>query len=212
MNNYIKLLLYLKQFEGDALLHPVEQLFPDMHINNIKSILTELSAEGLIKFEGREEKYSSVIVSKNLLTGEVYSEGSLFSREELNSGLDSFKAMITFKGSKHLKEELQMQESGKYNISVTGQGATNNIVIDSQNVSINNKIKFESLADKIINTLKHDSDIDDGLKAQIIDDMTIAKSQFVENGKVSNNLIQKILEYGSNISSIGQLVLGLFSL
>ena len=212
MNNYIRLLLHLKQFDGDGKLHPVEHIFPDTSTDDIKSILNELSEEGLIKFVGRETRYLSFVVSKNILTGETSSVESPFNDQILNSEPDPFKAKITFKGSKYLKEELQMQESGKYNIAVTGQGATNNFVIESQNVTINNKANFATRADNIIDTINNDNSIDNDIKAKVINDLTVAKKQVEQNGNVSGDTMKNILEYGSNISSIGQLILGLFTL
>jgi len=212
MNNYIRLLLHLKQFDGDGKMHPVEHIFPDTSTNDIKSILNELSEEGLIKYAGREERYLSFVVSKNILTGETSSVESPFNDQILNSEPEPFKAKITFKGSKYLKEELQMQESGKYNIAVTGQGATNNFVIESQNVTIDNKANFATRADNIIDTINNDNSIDNDIKAKVINDLTIAKKQVDQYGKVSGDTMKNILEYASNISSIGQLVLGLFTL
>lgn len=211
MNNYRKLLLHLKQFEGDGQLHLVEFLFPNTSSNALKSILNELSEEGLIKFAGREERFLSFIVEKNLLTNQTEWAEHPLNDNILNSEPESFKAKITFKGSKYLKEELQMQESSKYNISVSGQGAINNFVIESQNVTIENKFNFTNTADKIIETINNDNSIENGIKAKVINDLVIAKKQINQNGKVSGDLMNRILEYGSKISSIGQLVLGLFT-
>lgn len=204
--------MHLKQFDGDGKLHPIEHIFPDISTSDIKNILNELSEEGLIKFVGRETRYLSFVISHNLLTGETSSEESPFNDEILNSKPEPFKAKITFKGSKYLKEELQMQESGKYNIAVTGQGATNNFVIESQNVTIDNKANFATRADNIIDTINNDSSIDNDVKAKVINDLIIAKKQVDQNGKVSGDTMKHILEYASNISSIGQLVLSLFAL
>jgi len=212
MNNYLRLLLHLKQFDGDGKFHPVEHLFPDISTADIKSILNELSEEGLIKYGGREERYLSFVVEKNILTNETKWTENPLNDHILNSEPEPFKAKITFKGSKYLKEELQMQESGKYNIAVTGQGATNNFVIESQNVTIDNKTNFTNRADKIIDTIKNDDNLDNELRNRIINDLTIAKQQIDQNGKVSGDLMKRVLEYGSNISSIGQLVLGLFTI
>jgi hypothetical protein len=211
MNNYLRLLLYLKTFEGDGNEHMVEHLFPENTITEIKNILQELSDEGLVKYLGREERYLSFTVEQNILTNKTkWTDGPL-NDHILNSDPPPFKAKITFKGSKYLKEELQMQESGKYNISVNGEGAVNNFVIDSQNVSINNKTSFASRADHIIDLVKSDQSINEDIKAQVVNDVTIAKTQINQSGKISGDLMKRILEYGSNISSIGQLVLGLFS-
>lgn len=212
MSNYLRLLLHLKQFDGDGKLHPVEQLFPYTSVDDIKSILNELSEEGLIKYAGREERYLSFFVEQNILTNKTKWTESPLNEHILNSEPEPFKAKITFKGSKYLKEELQMQETGKYNIAVTGQGATNNFVIESQNVTIDSKTNFATCADNIIETITNDNRIDNDIKAKVINDLTIAKKQVDQNGKVSGDTMKQILEYASNISSIGQLVLGLFTL
>lgn len=212
MNNYIRLLLHLKQFDGDGKLHPIEHLFPESSTSDIKSILNELAEEGLIKFAGREERFLTFRFEQNLLTKESKITESPLNDQILNSEPEPFKAKITFKGSKYLKEELQMQESGKYNIAVTGQGATNNFVIESQNVTIDNKANFATRADNIIDTINNDNSIENDIKAKVINDLTIAKKQVDQNGKVSGDTMKNILEYASNISSIGQLVLGLFAI
>ncbi|WP_026968201.1 hypothetical protein [Algoriphagus terrigena] len=212
MNNYTRLLLYLKQFEGDGIEHPVEQLLSDKPEEEIRSILQELSEEGLIKYSGKETRYMSFIVETNPLTSKTKWTESPFNEHIRNSEPKPFKAKITFKGSKYLKEELQMQEQGKYNISVHGQGATNNFVIESQNVSIGNSTKFSTKADSIIEAINLDSSVDDTTKQKIINDIVLAKSQVENHGRINPGLAKQILEYGSSISSIGQLVMGLFAI
>lgn len=212
MNNYIRLLLHLKQFEGDGKFHSVEHLFKGISTADLKIILDELSEEGFIKYCGREEKYISFVIEKHFITNEFTQIENPLNNQIINSEPEPYKAKITFKGSKFLKEELQMQESGKYNIAVTGQGATNNFVIESQNVTIDNKANFATRADNIIDTINNDNSIDNDIKAKVINDLTIAKKQVDQYGKVSGETIKNILEYASNISSIGQLVLGLFAL
>ena len=71
MNNYLKILLHLKQFEGDGRFHEIETLLTDVSISELKSILKELLDEGLINFIGRETLYHSFVMEKNLLTGET---------------------------------------------------------------------------------------------------------------------------------------------
>lgn len=211
MNNYIKLLLHLKTFEGDGKEHPVEHLFPDLLTDDINNILTELSDEGLIKFSGREKRYLSFVFTQNIMTGESQTIESPNNENILKSDPKPFTAKITFKGSKYLKEELQMQEAGKYNFSLSGQGATNNIVIESKNVTINNKADFSKRVDNIINTLQSDKSVDADLKNKAVQDLQLAKTEVDKNGQVPPDLLKTILEYGSNISSIGQLVLSLLT-
>lgn len=203
MNNYLKVLLYLKKSEGDGKLHEVESILSDIDKEERKEIFIELAREDLIQLDGGRYTGLGIIVGNRNKTSKTFGGDKV---EYI-----PFSAKITFKGSKYLKEELQMQESGKYNIAVTGQGTTNNFVIESQNVTIDNKAKFANRADKIIDTINNDSSIDNNIKSKIINDLSNAKKQADQNGKVSGNLIKQILEYGSNISSIGQLVMGLFT-
>lgn len=210
MNNYLKLLLHLKQFDGDGKLHPVENLFSDISINDLKSILEELSEEGLIKYTGHEERYLSFILEQNIFTNKTKITESPLNEHVLNSEPDQFKAKITFKGSKYLKEELQMQESGKYNINVSGQGANNTFVIESNNVTIENKPDFRIKIEEIIDILKSDKTIDTELRVKAISDLTEAKEQVNNTGKLPEKLMKGILQYGSQISSIGSLLCNLF--
>lgn len=102
MNNYLRLLLHLKQFEGDGNQHPVEHLFPDSSQSNIKSILQELSDEGLITFTGRETRYLSFVVEQNILTNQTRWTENPLNDHILKTDPPPFRAKITFKGSKHL--------------------------------------------------------------------------------------------------------------
>lgn len=211
MNNYLKILLHLKQFEGDGKYHEVEPLFNDMTSSELKNVLQELADEELLKFTGRETRYDSFIVEKNILTGETNITESPFNEINRNSEPSPLKAKITFKGSKYLKEEIEMKESGKYNIAVTGSGANNTFVIESKNVDIDNKPTFNNQIEKIIDQVNNDSTIDNSTKEQVLSTLQTAKNEVDQKGKVSSEVVKKILEYGSNISSIGQLVLGLFT-
>lgn len=211
MNNYLKILLHLKQFEGDGKFHEIEPLFDEMKSSELKSVLQELMDEELIKFIGREPRFLSFVVNKNILTGETNSVEDPFNDEILNSEPEPFEAKITFKGAKYLKEEIEMKESGKYNIAVTGSGANNTFVIESKNVDINNKPIFNNQIDKIIDQINRDENIDNSTRNQILTTLETAKNEANDKGKVSSDIAKKILEYGSNISSIGQLVLGLFA-
>lgn len=212
MNNYLKLLLYLKKFEGDGKMHFIEHLFPETTIEEIRNILIELAEEGLIKYSGREERSLSFFVEKNIVTGETKTTQSPFNEHILNSKPEEFKGKITFKGSKYLKEELQMQDMGKYNIAVTGPGANNTFVIESQNVKIKNESTFNDQVDRVIAQIDKDDTIESPVKVELINDLQLAKKEFNQKGKVPQELIKNIFQYGSDISSIGQLLLGLFSI
>lgn len=211
MNNYLKILLHLKQFEGDGKFHEVEPFFDDMTSSELKNVLQELADEELIKFIGRETRYDSFVVEQNILTGKTKWAESPLNEINRKTPPETLKAKITFKGVKYLKEEIEMKESGKYNIAVTGSGANNTFVIESKNVEIHNKPTFNNQIEIIIDQINKDESIDHSTKNQILSTLETARTEVGEKGKVSSEIVKKILEYGSNISSIGQLVLGLFA-
>ena len=130
MNNYLKLLLFLKQHEGDGKLHNIEPLFPEINLDEMKAIIGELDQEGLIKYIGRETRYDSFIVEVNHMTGQSKMTESPLNRLNDITPPTPLSAKITFKGSKYLKEELEMQQTGKYNINI-GDGSTANLILES---------------------------------------------------------------------------------
>ncbi len=211
MNNYMKLLYHLKQFEGDGKFHPIEQLFPDLTTNEIGNVLKELVDEKFIQLTGREPKYDSFVFEKNILTGETKWTESPFNKLNRLQEPDEYKAKITFAGAKYLKEEIQMQESGKYNINVSGTGTNNTFVIESNNVTIENKPNFTAKIEEIINALKSDQSITSELREQVISDLQQASLEVNKSGKLPEKLMKEILEYGSQIGSIGSLLLSLFA-
>lgn len=207
----MKLLYHLKHFEGDGKFHSVEQLFPDLTTNEIGNVLKELVDEKFIQLTGREPRYDSFVVDINMLTGEgKWTEDPLNKIKRLQEP-EEYKAKITFSGAKYLKEEIQMQESGKYNINVSGAGANNTFVIESNNVTIENKPNFTAKIEEIINALKSDQSITSELREQVISDLQQASLEVNKSGKLPEKLMKGILEYGSQIGSIGSLLLSLFT-
>ena len=205
----MKLLLHLKQFEGDGKMHEIEQLFPEMPTSEKTNIFKELAEENLIILKGREPRFYSHIIDINRQTGE-----SSITESPMNEIIDKthpqkFTAKLTFKGAKYLKEEIEMQDKGKYNITVSGEGANNTFVIESSNVRIENKSEFKNQIDNIIDVLRSDHSIKNELKQQAISDFQDAKNELGQNGKLPKKIMDNILQYGSEISSIGSLVLQL---
>ena len=207
-NNYLKVLLYLKQFEGDGRFHTVEEILGDIELSQKKAILKELETEQFIQLTGREERYMSFIAEKNLITGAAKVTASPFNDIIANTPPTPFSAKITFTGSKYLKEELQMQKSGVYNINISGDSAKHTVVLESNNVTIYNQDETKNKIDQIVNTITNDNSITEELKQTAIADFHQLQTES-EAGKVSNTLIGKILSYGDQISSIGSMALSL---
>ncbi len=211
MNNYMKLLYHLKQFEGDGKFHPIEQLFLDSTTNEIGNILKELLDEKFIQLTGREPIYETFLFEKNLMTGESSLTESPLNKLKKLQEPDEYKAKITFAGAKYLKEEIQMKESGKYNINASGAGSNNTFVIESNNVTSENKPNFTAKIEEIINALKLDQSISSELREKAILDLQQASNEVSKTGKLPEKLVKGILEYGSQIGSIGSLLFSLFS-
>ena len=207
-NNYLKVLLYLKQFEGDGRFHPVEEILGDIELSQKKAILKELETEQFIQLTGREEQYLSYIFEQNPLTGQSRMVESPMNDLVSRTKQKPFSAKITFTGSKYLKEELQMQKSGVYNINISGDSAKHTVVLESNNVTIYNQDETKNKIDQIINTITNDNSITEELKQTAIADFHQLQTES-EAGKVSNTLIGKILSYGDQISSIGSMALSL---
>jgi len=210
MNNYLKLLLHLKQFEGDGKMHPIEHLFPELTSSEQENVFKELVNENFIILTGREPRYDSFILEQNIITGETKVTQNPLNKLNREIEPDEFKAKITFKGSKYLKEEIEMQESGKYNINVSGSGTNNTFVIESTNIKVENKPNFVNKLDTIIETLESDQTLSDSIKNEVIINFEKAKQEIDQTGKLPERMIKGILQYGSQISSIGNLVLRLF--
>lgn len=202
MNNYLKVLLYLKQFEGDGKFHEVESLLTDINKEEKKEIFVELAGEDLIHLDGGRHTGLPIIIG--------YADGRSKTFGGDNIRYEPYTAKITFKGSKYLKEELEMTDKGKYNISVDGN-STANVIIGSPGATINNKTEVIKAAKTIIKTIETDNSIDNVTKQEAIGDLTRFINE-VEQGNPKTETVDKVLTLGSNIASIGSLVISLIQL
>ena len=203
-NNYHKILLYLKQFEGDGEFHEIESLFVDFGLLERNEIFQELAREELI-----------------YLTGGNFSGLPLMGFADTNGKVDwvggsdrsvyiPYQAKLKFKGSKYLKEELEMTDQGKYNINVEGN-STANVIIGSPGATINNKTEIIDKVKHILETIKNDDTLNDSEKQQAIETFTQLETEIVTNNTKSLN-IEKVMTIGAKISSIGSLVVALTKL
>ena len=207
MNNYLTVLLYLKQFDGDGDFHELESVLPSLNLKQKESVFRELEVEGLIKLIGREQRMDSFIFEMNTLTGASRMTESPLN--ELNRRPQKpFSGKLTFKGSKYLKEELEMQQSGKYNINI-GHSATANLILESNNSVINNSSQAQDKIHEIIKTLTLDETLDEKSKENAISVFQNAGKELSATNAVSKGTLKNLLSVASDISSIGSLVTGL---
>lgn len=202
MNNYFKVLLYLKQFEGDGKFHEVESLLTGIDSEEKKEIFGALAREGLIHLDGGQYTGLPIIIG--------YRDGTSKTFGGDNIRYEPYTAILTFKGSKYLKEELEMEEKGKYNIKVDGN-STANVIIGSPGATINNKTEIIDKVKNIIKTIEDDNSIDASTRENAIDNFNQLLTE-IEQGKKNALTIEKIFSLGGNISSIGSLVVSLIQL
>jgi hypothetical protein len=202
MNNYLKVLLYLKQFEGDGKFHQVESVLSEIDKKEKTEIFVELAREDLIHLDGGRYVGFPIILG--------YGDGRTESFGGDNIRYEPYTAKITFKGSKYLKEELEMTDKGKYNINVDGN-STANVIIGSPGATINNKTEIINTAKTIIKTIETDNSVDNATKQQAIGDLNQFITE-VEKGKPKPDTVNKVLTLGSNVASIGSLVISLIQL
>lgn len=208
-NNYIKILAYLNQFAGDSKLYNIEDFLKQLALGNkeSKEILTELSTNGFINFDGGYKKAGGV----TLYTRDRETKRNIktFDSSYITDYIP-FKAKITLKGSKYLKEELQMQESGKYTFNFHGSTNTNNIAIESKYVNFNNQNQVQGKIDEIISLISRDNNINPELQKEAIQVFEEVRTEAV-SGKIQETLIDKMINYGDKISSIASFILSLIS-
>lgn len=202
MNNYLKVLLYLKQFEGDGKFHEVESLLPDIDKKEKKEIFVELAREDLVQLDGGRHTGLPIIIG--------YRDGSSKTFGGDNIRYEPYTAKLTFKGSKYLKEELEMEDKGKYNIKVDGN-STANVIIGSPGATINNKTEIVDKIKAILKTIENDNSIDTSSRQNAIGDFNNLLKE-VEQDTKNPATIEKIFSLGGNISSIGSLVVSLIQL
>ena len=196
MNNYLKVLLYLKQFEGDGKFHEAESLLTDIDSEEKKEIFGALAREDLIYLDGGRYTGLPIIIG--------YRDGRSKTFGGDNIQYEPYTAKLTFKGSKYLKEELEMEDKGKYNIKVDGN-STANVIIGSPGATINNKTEIADKVKNIIKTIENDNSIDTSTKQNAIGDFNQLLKE-VELDTKNPATIEKIFSSGGNISSIGSLV------
>ena len=203
-NNYHKILLFLKQFEGDGKFHEIESVLGDIDAKEKEEILGELAHEELIYLEGGT--WTGLPLMGFFGGGKVEWIGG---RNEF-SKYEPFRGKIKFKGSKYLKEHIEMADKGKYNIKVDGN-STANVIIGSPGATINNRSEIVDKVKTIINTIENDKSIDESTRQDAIGYFNQLLKEVDLNTKNLSN-IEKIFSLGGNISSIGSLVISLIQL
>lgn len=203
INNYLKVLSYLKQYEGDEEYHNIEIILNGVEKETQRKIFKQLQDEGLIKITGGPAHVYSF--GKNVRSG-YGSRDVQWSRFKLGEDTE-YKGKITFKGSKYLKEELKSINDHNYNIQI-GNNTTANVIFQSPNASIHNKTKNLEQIEKIIKTIEDDKSIDLSQKNKAINIFNNLSTE-IKNGAPSQSTINNALVIGASIASIGSLVLSL---
>lgn len=200
-NNYQKVLLYLKQFEGDGKYHEVESILGDIALKEKKEILIELAREDLIQLEGG--RWTGLPLMAFIGGGHVDWVGG----SDQDSTYEPYKGRIKFKGSKYIKEDIEMADKGKYNIKVEGN-STANVIIGSPGATINNKTEIIGKVKHIVETIKNDDTLNQTEKDEAIATFTQLENE-IKVDKPNSATIENVLTVGAKIASIGSLVVAL---
>ena len=223
--NYFQLVLeYLVSRHGDGIYHPIEQLFVYKR-EIMKDILIEMNEKGLINLINSEslpfftietrqtfpniklfDKIPSPIKRFLLLEHPTLVsniEGTSIS--DYQSLYKPYLAKITFDGVTYYNKTYAMKENRK-NIVKIGNRAIANVIIDSKNISIGNQT-IEVL-DKMTKILKEDNTISIQQRDNATSIINKAKTEAI-SGEVKKETWKELIELGSNIASVGSLVLQL---
>jgi hypothetical protein len=203
MNNYLKILSHLKAYEGDEQYHDIGEILVGMNKATMNKVFIELKKEGLIKLTGGP----APIYSTGLTNRDGY--GSREVRwHSTKIGTDRpYKGKITFKGSKYLKDELQLIDINKMNIRI-GDNSTANMILHSPNSTILNKPHSRDTINKIIEVLKNDTTQDASTISFAISTFSLLRAE-VDLGNPTQDTWNKAFTIGANIASVGSLVLAL---
>jgi hypothetical protein len=204
-NNYLKILLHLKQFEGDGKFHEIESVLGDIDQKEKRVIIEELAREDLIYLDGGRMTGLPLIGF-----GDGRGNVKWIGGNDADSKYIPFSGKLKFKGSKYLKEELEMIDKNKYQIKV-GDGSTANVIIGSPGATINNKTEIVDKVKTIIKTIENDNSIDASTRQNAIGDFNQLLKE-VEQDTKNPATIEKVFSLGGNISSIGSLVVSLIQL
>ncbi len=197
-NYYLKVLLHLKQFEGDGLVHEIESIFANAERNQIENILRELSCENYIRLEGGNYGMLPIMYFPD----DVQNNPENYSQKYV-----PFSASITPAGIKYLKE-LLTTNSNYYSINL---GPNSNLIINSPGAAINNNPEIIKLVQEIIKTLENDSAINNDDKTEAVQSFQQLETE-IKSGNAMPSTFEKIITLGEKISSIGSFVITLVRL
>jgi hypothetical protein len=196
MNNYIKILIHLRQFADDTELHNIHSFLDDLGLTKKKqkeSILSDLRKMEFIVYDGGTKGGELIIDGKTC--GEFYEK--------------EFEAKITIEGLLHLKQELEMQKQGSYNFKI--EGNNNHVIIESKNVTIKAKDELEDLIQAALKAIEMDDSIQLEIKETYKGTFYKLRTEISEN-KLDQNTIKEIITIGDSLSSIGSFVLSIINL
>jgi len=204
MNNFLKVLTYLKKFEGDGQFHEIENVIK-MDSETRRTIFSLMVQEGLIKIKGGHRNIDMLVSfgdgRGNITTLGVPDKVIYY----------PYVGQITFKGSEHLKSENKKEMKSNVNVK-TGKNSKVNLIVNSPNSKIvDNSKKIISRTKKIIETIQTDNSLTELKKKKAIQvfETLIAETK---QGQVGQSTWEKIWDIGAKIATIGSMVTSLMSL
>jgi hypothetical protein len=204
VNNFLRVLTYLKKYEGDGEFHEIENLLK-IDSETRRTIFSQMVQEGLIRIKGGHRNIDTLVSfgdgRGNITTLNIPDKIIYY----------PYVGQITFKGSDYLKAE--RKKDMKSNVSVkTGRNSKVNLIVDSRNSKIaGNSKKILSRAKRIISKIQSDNSLTVMRKEKAIEIFEILISE-AKQGQVSTATWDKVLSAGEKIATIGSTVISLLSL
>ncbi len=195
-NNYLKILRYLAQFQGDGKMYEVEPFLRENGIlGTSRVILSHLEQEGFIETKGMRR-------------------GVQFA--DYPNRPTPIKGIITLKGLTYLKSEENKNATLVQNISSHNAFVTTNSPNSTFNVRFGNGPEsYREISEQIKvirETLENDKVITAEFKEAAIESFALVLDEIDKEGKVLPQTRMKVLDWGSKISSIGSFTINLIRL
>lgn len=181
MNYRLKILEFLKKFDGDADYHNIEPIMEGLSYDQMRMTTQDLAKQDYIKAHG----------------------GTDFMHVEQNHpSYKPIKARITLQGSQYLKELLKEQSNMTFNI----QNSNNlNLAVNSPNAKLRQDISTNEI-EKIVSLLKENQTIDIIFKDELIKQV----QEIRQNPSHSESNIKNLVGWSADLIQIGQAIQQLF--
>ncbi|WP_299760953.1 hypothetical protein [uncultured Pontibacter sp.] len=203
-NLHLSILLYLQKFNGDGQFHSLDQFFEGVNESYKDSVIQDLKARGLIRTIGGYYRNTEAWpIFLNIILSIIF-----FCATDIrgkNCRYVPLNGMLTFKGAEYLSKQLKATLLRAAHVEISNN-SNSNIIFNSPSatISVTSAKDKQELVDKIINTVRADTNIQVQQRMEMVLVLAELRSE-IRRGTVDKALLQQISAW-SNIASIGSFV------